>query len=121
MLRLYVLIVGSVLVLLGLVGLASSAGLLAAIQTNPGTDLLHLAVGVLFVAMGLWQRDSAFIRQIVGGLGTLFLFAMGFLIVVPLLWGGVPLANVLEISGVAIGALSILAARYLPDGTPPCA
>ncbi len=119
LLRLYVLIVGSVLVLLGLVGLASSAGFMAAIQTNPATDLLHLAVGVLFLSIGLWQRDSAFIRQVVGGLGTLFLLVMGSLIVVPLLWGEVPLADVLEITGVTIGGLSILAARYLPDGTLP--
>lgn len=121
LLRLYVLIVGSVLVLLGLVGLVSSAGFMAAIQTNPVTDFLHLAAGVLFLSMGLWQRDSAFIRQVVGGLGTLFLLVMGSLIVVPLLWGEAPLVDVLEITGVAIGALSILAARYLPDGTPPCA
>ena len=39
MLRFYVLIAGAVLLLLGLVGLASSKGVIAVIQTSPVADL----------------------------------------------------------------------------------
>ena len=51
----------------------------------------------------------------------LLLSVMGLIIVAPLLWGDAILANILETPGVLIGSLSILAARYLPDGTPPTA
>ena len=55
------------LVLLGLVGLGSSLGLMGAIQTSPVTDLFHLTMGVFFLYVGLWQRDSVVARQVVGG------------------------------------------------------
>ncbi len=115
MLKAYTLIVGLLLVLLGLVGLASSARLVPVIHTSPVTDLFHLAVGTLFLYLALWQSDPTFIRVMVAGMGVLFLSVMGVIIVVPLLWGDAPLADVLEIVGLVVGLLSVAAARYLPD------
>lgn len=112
MLRLYARIVGLILVSLGL------AGLVGVVGVSVATSVYHAAVGALFSYLGFWQRDAVVIRSVVGGMGVMLLLVKGVTISVPLLWGGGPLLGPMEVTCLVVGALSILAARYLSDGAP---
>lgn len=112
MLRAYARVVGLGLVALGLMGFVSALGWALA------TNFYHVAVGSFFIYAGFLQRDAEDIRSIVGGLGTLLLLVKGATIVLSLLFSASPLYGPIEISCLVVGLLSILAARYLRDGTP---
>ncbi len=103
--------VGLVLILLGLAGLADIVGL------NVPVNIFHLGVGSLFAYVGFFQQDISIVRTVVGGLGLLLLLVKGVVIVVPLLWGEPPLLAPIEITCLVVGLLSVLAARYLPSDT----
>ncbi len=75
----------------------------------------HAAVGLLFLYVGFWLRDTVSIRRMVGGLGALLVVAKTITIVTPLMWGGPPQHGSVEVTCLVVGVLSILAARYLPD------
>ena len=109
--RLYAWMVGLVLILLGLAGLADIVGL------NVPVNIFHLGVGSLFAYVGFFQQDISIVRTVVGGLGLLLLLVKGVVIVVPLLWGEPLLLAPIEITCLVVGLLSVLAARYLPSGT----
>jgi hypothetical protein len=114
--RVYAQIVGVLLLLAALIGGANI------INTAWPTDFFHAAVGAIFAYLGFLQRDVEVVREAVGGMGLLLLLVKGVTIVAPfLLWGGTPLYGPIEITCLVAGGLSILAARYLPDGPPPTA
>jgi hypothetical protein len=69
MFRVYARSLGAGLVLLG------GACMLGVGTTNPMVDLEHLAVGGLLWYAGCGDRDEAFAREMVGGLGLIYLFA----------------------------------------------
>ncbi len=112
MLRTYTKIVGVVLLSMGLAGLADVVG------WQPLTGLYHLVVGLFFAYLGFLQRDVAVIRTVVGGMGVLLLLVKAVTIFSPSLLGDAPLHGPIEITCLVIGLLSILAAKYLPDGSP---
>ena len=112
MLRLYARIVGVLLVSFGLSGFAGLVGLPVV------SSFYHAAVGVLFTYLGFWQRDASVVRGMVGGLGVMLLLVKGATMLVPLLWGGSLLLGPIEVTCLAVGVLSVLAARYLSDDAP---
>jgi hypothetical protein len=78
----------------------------------------HTGVGLLFLYVGFLLKDSTIIRQMVGGLGVLLLVVKAITILTPLTWGGHALHGPIEITCLAVGVSSVLAARYLPDDRP---
>ena len=112
MLKLYARIVGIILVSLGLAGLSGVVGVSVA------TSVYHAAVGALFSYLGFWQRDALVVRSVVGGMGVMLLLVKGVTISAPLFWGGEPLLGPMEVTCLVVGALSILAAKYLRDDAP---
>jgi hypothetical protein len=79
----------------------------------------HASVGLLFLYVGFLPNDTTIVRQMVGGLGVLLLLAVKALtILTPLTWGGHALHGPIEVTCLAVGVSSVLAARYLPDDRP---
>ncbi|HEV2092639.1 MAG TPA: hypothetical protein VGR18_05685 [Rubrobacter sp.] len=78
----------------------------------------HAGVSLLFLYVGFVLKDATIVRQMVGGLGVLLLVVKAITILTPLTWGGHALHGPVEITCLAVGASSVLAARYLPDDRP---
>ncbi|MDP9412382.1 MAG: hypothetical protein M3P70_18195 [Actinomycetota bacterium] len=78
----------------------------------------HAGVGLLFLYVGFLLKDTAIVRQMVGGLGVLLLAVKAITVLTPLTWGGHALHGPIEITCLVLGVSSILAARYLPDDRP---
>ena len=91
LIRQYAGILGAVIILVGLLGLAlgerSLGGLL---NIDLAEDLVHLASGALLLYVGFGQRDDGLARSVVGGLGVVYLLVgvLGF--IVPDLFGLLP-------------------------------
>lgn len=78
----------------------------------------HAGVSLLFLYVGFLLKDTTVVRQMVGGLGVLLLAVKAITILTPLTWGGHALHGPIEVTCLAVGASSVLAARYLPDDRP---
>ena len=78
----------------------------------------HAGVSLLFLYVGLLLKDAAAVRQMVGGLGVMLLAVKAITILTPLAWGGQALHGPIEITCLAVGVCSVLAARYSPDEGP---
>ncbi len=102
-------------VVLVLLGLAGSVDILG--WALPA-GIFHLGVGLLFTYPGFLKDDGDATCWMVGGLGVLLLVVKVPTIVAPLLWGQALLLGPIEVSCLAVGILSVLAARYLPDEMP---
>lgn len=112
MIRYYARIVGVVLLAAALMGRVD------VISTAWPVDFFHAVVGGIFTYLGFLQRDTEVVREAVGGMGLLLLLIKGVTIVAPLLWGEPLLRGPIEITCLAAGILSVLAARYLRDDPP---
>jgi hypothetical protein len=102
-------------ILLLLIGLWGSSGVI-----GPATNFYHMVVGAFFVYLGFLQRDTEIVRQVVGGIGVLLVFAMGSAVVVLLLLSEnllLVLLEPIEVVYLVLGISSILAAKYLPSST----
>jgi hypothetical protein len=110
--RAFARIVGLVLIVFGLAGLAMGEQHLAGlVNVHLGTDLLHLVTGVLLAGVGFGSRSARLARQAVGGMGLVYVMVgvLGFL--APTLSGLVPAGftfadNLLHL---AIGGLALTA------------
>lgn len=112
--RLYAKVVGVVIVLIGIGGLIlGEKSLLDVLNIDIVEDIIHLVTGGLMVAVGFRGSDSA-VRNVVGGLGVVYLLVgiLGFL--VPDLFGLLPseytvVDNVIHlllgVLGIAVGYL----------------
>ena len=78
----------------------------------------HAGVGLLFLCVGFLLKDTIIVRQMVGGLGVLLLAVKAITILTPLTWGGHALHGPVEITCLAVGVSSVLAAKYLPEDRP---
>lgn len=88
--RLYAKVVGVVIVLIGLGGLAlGEQSLFGVLNIDIAEDVIHLVTGGLMAAVGFRGSDSA-VRMVVGGLGVVYLLVgvLGFF--VPDLFGLLP-------------------------------
>jgi hypothetical protein len=89
--RVYAQIVGVVVILIGVVGLIlgdqSLGGLL---NIDILEDIIHLVTGGLLAYVGFAHRDEGLARNVVGGLGVVYLLVgvLGF--VIPMLFGLLP-------------------------------
>ena len=116
MVRQYAQIVGIVVVLLGVVGLiAGEQSLFGAVNIDIMEDIVHLVTGGLLAYVGFAQRDTDLVRNVVGGIGVVYLLVglLGF--VTPMLFGLLPhgystLDNILHL---ALGVLGIAVAWFV--------
>ena len=87
----YAGIVGVVVILIGVVGLlAGEEPLLGLVNIDIVEDIVHLVTGGLLAYVGFGQRDEGLARNVVGGLGVVYLLVgvLGFII--PMLLGLIP-------------------------------
>ena len=80
-----------VIILIGVVGLlAGEEPLLGLVNIDIVEDLVHLLTGGLLAYAGFGQRDEGLARNVVGGLGAVYLLVglLGF--VVPMFLGLIP-------------------------------
>ncbi len=85
---------------------------------DPLSGFYHVGVGILFAYAGFWQRDTAAVRQIVGGLGVLLLMVKSVTVLAALVWSGRLEHGPVEVTCLVLGIGSVLAARYLRGGGP---
>ncbi len=118
--RMYAEVVGVVIVLIGVGGLAlGEKSLLGVLNIDIAEDIVHLGTGGLMAAVGFRGSDSA-VRQVVGGLGIVYLLVgvLGF--IVPDMFGLLPheyetvLDNLIHL---ALGVLGI-AFGFFVGGRP---
>ncbi len=91
MVRAYAGIVGVSLILIGVVGLVlGERSLLGVLNIDLLEDITHLATGGLLAYVGFGQRDVGLARNVVGGLGVIYLLVgiLGF--IAPALFGLLP-------------------------------
>ena len=113
MTRQYAQVVGVVIILLGVGGLLlGEQALFGVLNIDIAEDLIHLLTGGLMAYVGFAQRDNALLRNVVGGLGVVYLLVglLGF--IAPTLFGLLPhgysivdnlLHLVLGILGIVVG------------------
>jgi hypothetical protein len=91
MARTYAGVVGVVIILIGIVGLLlGEQPLLGLANIDIMEDIIHLVTGGILAYVGFGQRDVEFARNVVGGLGVIYLLVgvLGFII--PMLFGLLP-------------------------------
>lgn len=113
MVRQYAQVVGVIVILIGVVGLAlGDQSLGGALNIDIIEDLVHLVTGGLMAYVGFARVDSGLQRNVVGGIGVLYLLVglLGF--VDPSLFGLLPsgysvvdnlIHLVLGVLGIAVG------------------
>ncbi len=117
MARTYAGVVGAAIILIGVVGLlAGEEPLLGLVNIDIVEDLVHLLTGGLLAYVGFGQRDEGLARNVVGGLGVVYLLVgvLGF--VIPMLFGLLPhgYSIVDNLIHLALGAAGIVVAFLLP-------
>ena len=91
MARTYAGVVGVVIILIGVVGLlAGEQPLLGLVNIDIVEDIIHLLTGGLLAYVGFGQRDEGLARNVVGGLGVVYLLVGVFGFVIPMLFGLLP-------------------------------
>ena len=110
MLRQYAQVVGVVIILLGVGGLLlGEQQLLGLLNIDITEDIVHLVTGGLLAYVGFARPDLGLSRNIVGGLGVVYLLVglLGF--VAPTLGGMLPHGYTIadNLIHLALGALSI--------------
>ena len=115
--RTYARVAGSALILVGLVGLTSLAGLFFLPRLNLVESFFHVSVGLMFVYVGFLHRDAEVLRTVVGGLGVLLVVGKAVVIGTGLLFGDAhDFFSPIEVVCVMVGIGSILSAALLrPD------
>ncbi len=121
MARTYAGIVGVVIILVGVVGLlAGEEPLFGLVNIDIVEDLVHLLTGGLLAYVGFGQRDEGLARNVVGGLGAVYLLVglLGF--VVPMLLGLIPhgFSVVDNIIHLALGVAGLAVAFSSRGGAP---
>ena len=119
--RVYAQVLGVVLILIGVVGLVLGERLfLGILNIDIVEDIVHLITGGLLAYVGFSRVDLALARNVVLGLGVVYLLVglLGF--VVPTMFGLLPdgytaFDNLLHL---ALGVLSIAVALFA-RGEPP--
>ena len=88
--RTYAKVVGVVIVLIGIGGLAlGEKSLLGVLNIDIVEDIVHLVSGGLMAFVGFRGSDSA-VRMVVGGLGVVYLLVAVLSFIVPDLFGLLP-------------------------------
>ena len=116
MVRQYAQVVGVVIILLGVVGLLlGDQLLLGLLNIDIVEDIVHLVTGGLMAYVGFAQRDSRVIRNVVGGLGVVYVLVgvLGF--ITPSLFGLLPHGYSIadNLIHLVLGVLNIVVAWFL--------
>ena len=114
--RQYAQVIGVVVIVVGVVGLLlGDARRLIVFNIDLVEDIVHLATGGLMAYVGFAGRDIGLVRNVVGGLGVVYLLVgiLGFIF--PTLFGLLPHGyniwdNLLHLS---LGALGIAVAWFI--------
>ena len=118
----YAQVLGVVLILVGIVGLLLGDRVwLGILNVDILEDIVHLITGGILAYVGFGRADLALARNVVGGLGVVYLVVgiLGF--IVPMMLGLIPhgytvFDNLLHL---ALGVLSIVVAWFLQSGATP--
>ena len=110
MVRQYAQVVGVVIIVIGVAGLLlGEQSLLGALNIDIVEDIVHLVTGGLMAYVGFGRVDPGLTRNVVGGLGVMYLLVgvLGF--IVPNLFGLLPhgYSIVDNLIHLALGALGI--------------
>src|SRR5918994_2563811 len=121
MARTYAGVVGVVIILIGVMGLlAGEEPLFGVVNIDIVEDLVHLLTGGLLAYVGFGQRDEGLARNVVGGLGVVYLLVgvLGF--VIPMLFGLLPhgYSIVDNIIHLALGVAGLAVAFSSRGGAP---
>ncbi len=124
MVRQYAQIVGVIIILVGLVGLLlGDQLLLGLLNIDILEDIVHLATGGLMAYVGFARTTLGLVRNVVGGLGVVYLLVglLGF--VVPNLFGLLPHGYTIadNLLHLALGALGIAVGWFVGRGRPATA
>jgi len=118
----YAQVLGVVLILVGIVGLLLGDRVwLGILNVDILEDIVHLITGGILAYVGFGRADLALARNVVGGLGVVYLLVgiLGF--IVPMMLGLIPhgytvFDNLLHL---ALGVLSIVVAWFVQSGATP--
>ena len=116
MVRQYARVTGVVVILIGVAGLLlGEQSLLGVLNIDLMEDLVHLVTGGVLAYAGFAMRDSRVVRNVVGGLGVLYLLVLVLGVVSPTLFGLLPhgYSIVDHVIHLALGALSIAVGWFL--------
>ena len=87
----YARYMGIAIVLIGVAGLLlGEQSLLGVLNIDLVEDIVHLATGGLMAYAGFQMRDHAAVRQVVGGLGVVYLLVVAAGVLSPTLFGLLP-------------------------------
>ncbi len=121
MVRLYAKVVGVIIILIGIGGLLLGDGsLYGVLNIDLSEDAIHLVTGGAMAAAGFFARDLRVVRNVVGGLGVVYLVVGVVGIFVPMLFGLIPsgyetvLDNLIHLT---LGVLGILVGFVLGTRT----
>ncbi len=121
MVRNYAKVVGVVIVLIGVFGLIlGERSLFGVLNIDIAEDIVHLVTGGLMAAVG-FRGDIDLVRNVVGGLGVVYLVVAIVGFIVPDLFGLLPheyhtvFDNLIHL---ALGVLGIAVAWLIPDPRP---
>lgn len=91
MIRTYAGVVGVVIILIGIVGLLlGERSLLGLVNIDLPKDIVHLVTGGLLAYVGFGQRDVGLPRNVVGGLGVVYLLVGVIGFIIPMHFGLLP-------------------------------
>ena len=121
MVRQYAQIVGIVVIVIGVAGLLlGEQRLLGALNIDIMEDIVHLVTGGLLAYVGFARVDPGLVRNVVGGIGVVYLLVgvLGF--IAPTLFGLLPsgysiVDNVIHL---ALGALGIAFGWFVERDRP---
>jgi len=114
--RQYAQVVGVVIVLIGVGGLLlGEQSLLGVLNIDLVEDIVHLVTGGLMAYVGFAMRDTATVRNVVGGLGVVYLLVVVLGFISPTLFGLLPhgYSVVDHLIHLALGALGIAVGWFL--------
>ena len=118
----YAQVLGVVLILVGIVGLLVGDRVwLGILNVDIFEDIVHLITGGILAYVGFGRADLELARNVIGGLGVIYLLVgiLGF--IVPMMLGLIPhgytvFDNLLHL---ALGVLSIVVAWFVQSGATP--
>ena len=116
MVRQYAQVVGIVVIVIGVAGLLlGDQLLLGVLNIDIVEDIVHLVTGGLLAYAGFAMRDSRAVRNVVGGLGVLYLLVLALGVVSPTLFGLLPHGYTIvdHLIHLVLGALSIAVGWYV--------
>ncbi len=115
--RRYAGVVGIVLILVGIGGLIlGDQLLLGVLNIDIVEDIVHLLTGAILAYVGFGQRDVPLARNVVGGLGVVYLLVFVVGIITSTLFGLLPHGYTVvdHIIHLAVGILNVVVAWFLP-------